>query len=141
MAGTKKTKWLAYTVGVGILPIGARLLANLLFNVEIEWFSATDFIAFGFVMHISILNELEHMSANKDWKTKMNFTSIGFVFVFGLLTLAQLTTEAVSTLLNANTLKYCSMIIAVVSFILAHSVFKRLSVQIEAPTSGEQPAC
>lgn len=128
MAGTKKTKWLAYTAGVGILPIGARLLANLLLNVDIEWFSATDFIAFGFVMHISILNEIEHISANENWKTKMNFTSIAFVFVFGLLTLAQLTTEAESTLLNANTLKYCSMIIAVVSFILAHSVLKRLSV-------------
>lgn len=106
-------------------------------NTDIDWFAATDFIAFGFVMHISILNELEHIQDNEDWKTKMNFTAIGFVFMFGLLTLAQLMLEAGSMLLNGNTLKYCTMIIAGISFILAHSVFKRISTEVTVSQPGE----
>lgn len=137
MGSTKKIKWLTYTVGVGILPIAARLLTNTLMSANIDWFAATDFIAFGFVMHISILNELEHIRDDEDWKTKMNFTAIGFVFMFGLLTLAQLMLEAGSTLLNGNTLKYCAMIIAAISFILAHSVFKRLSAEKPHSPVGE----
>lgn len=136
----KHIKWLAYTVGVGILPILARLLVNILSNDNetggIEWFATNDFIAFGFVMHISILNEIEHMHNDDNWKTINNFSSIGFVFFFGLLTLAHLLVEAGTANLNPNTLKLCSMTIAGISFILAHSVFKRLSAKSNVSSDG-----
>jgi hypothetical protein len=137
----KKIKWLTYTVGVGMLPILARLLVNFLSNNDangaIELFATNDFIAFGFVMHISILNEIEHMNEDDNWKTINNFSSIGFVFFFGLLTLAHLLVEGDNAKLNPDTLKYCSMTIAFISFILAHSVFKRLSAKSEVSTYGE----
>ncbi|MEZ9362771.1 hypothetical protein AB4175_23215 [Vibrio cyclitrophicus] len=136
MENNKKLKWLTYTVGVGILPLLARLLAGCLFENDLEWFATSDFIGFGFVMHISILNELEHMKEDGNWKTRNNFSSVSFVFMFGLLTLANLTVEAQPGLINPETLKTCSMIIAFISFLLAHSVFKRLSSESKALSNG-----
>ncbi|OCH05911.1 hypothetical protein A6D98_05975 [Aliivibrio fischeri] len=132
----KKIKWFAFTVLVGLLPIFARLLSNVFLD-NVALFSASDFIAFGFVMHISILNELEHMHDDDNWKSINNAGSIGFVFIYGLLTFALLMLEAGAVQMNAEKLKYCSMIMAVVSFILAYIVFDRLSTKSQTSSQGD----
>ncbi|EPW7001991.1 hypothetical protein ACWO06_001019 [Vibrio parahaemolyticus] len=135
-SSSKIVKWFTYTVIVGLLPILARLLSNMFLD-DVAWFAASDFIAFGFVMHISILNELEHMHEDDNWKSIQNGTSIGFVFIYGLLTFALLNIEAGAEQMNPDKLKYCSMIMSSVSFILAYIVFNRLSAKSQSSQLGE----
>jgi hypothetical protein len=80
MEENKKVKWLTYTVGVGFLPLVARLLSGLLFENELDLIATSDVIGFGLVMHISILNELEHMNADNNWRTINNSSSAAFIF-------------------------------------------------------------
>ncbi|WP_083190325.1 MULTISPECIES: hypothetical protein [unclassified Aliivibrio] len=132
----KKYKWFAYTVFIGLLPILARLITNLFLD-NIAWLSASDFIAFGFVMHISILNELEHMHDDDNWKSINNGASIGGVFIYGVFTLGLLIHETGATQIDAEMLKYCSMASSIISFILAYMVFDRLSAKSKDSSQGD----
>lgn len=127
-SSSKKVKWFTSTVVIGLLPILARLISNIILD-GVTFFTASDFIAFGFVMHISILNEIEHIHEDDNWKSIQHSTSIGFVFIYGLLTFALLIIEAGATQMNPEKLKYLSMFISSVSFILAYTVFNRLSAK------------
>ena len=67
----KKTKWLIYTVVFGLIPIISRLLVwGVTQHGTVSAFATSDFIAFGLILHISNINEIEHLSDdNKSWKT------------------------------------------------------------------------
>ncbi|AFJ43528.1 hypothetical protein [Francisella orientalis] len=69
--GNKKIKWLIYTVLVGLIPILSRLIVWLVTKKgSVSLFSPSDFVAFGLVLHISNINEIEHFSGiQKEWKT------------------------------------------------------------------------
>ena len=61
----KKIKWLIYTVLVGLIPILSRLLIWLVTKEgTVEMLNASDFVAFGLVLHISNINEIEHISSS-----------------------------------------------------------------------------
>ena len=76
----KKIKWFIYTVLVGMIPIISRLLITSIINKEdVTFFVATDFIALGLVLHISIINELEHLNNEVDWRTIQNGMSIVYI--------------------------------------------------------------
>lgn len=122
---------------IGLLPIFSRLVANC-FMDDIALFSPNDFIAFGFVMHISILNELEHLHDDENWKTINNGLSIGFVFIYGLLSFGAISVEVGANSSAQDKLKILSFIMSTVSFMLAYSVFNRLSARanFQAQTAG-----
>lgn len=83
-----KTKWLAYTVLVGLIPIISRVFVWITANSEsMQLLAAPDFVAFGLVLHISNINELEHISSeqNKGWKTIQNGISLTFVALYSVL--------------------------------------------------------
>lgn len=124
-----KSKWLAYTVLVGLIPILARLLVWLIVNSDIVLpFAATDFVAFGLVLHISNINELEHVSAqSKPWKTVQNGISVIFIALYSVLFAVILLAEKNPTLINANSLLACVVALAVTSFVLSLSVLHRLT--------------
>ena len=49
----------------------------------VEMLAPPDFIAFGLVLHISIINELEHLSpAHQTWKTVNNGISVIFIALY-----------------------------------------------------------
>ena len=124
-----KSKWLAYTVLVGLIPILARLLVWLIVNSDIVLpFAATDFVAFGLVLHISNINELEHVSAqSRPWKTVQNGISVIFIALYSVLFAVMLLAEKNPTLINANSLLACVVALAVTSFVLSLSVLHRLT--------------
>lgn len=68
------SKWLAYTFLVGLIPVLMRLLAWAVTTPDhVSPFAPQDLVAFGLVLHVSIINELEHNSReDKDWKTIQN---------------------------------------------------------------------
>ncbi len=57
----KKVKWLIYTVLVGLIPILSRFLVwGVTEPGIVSFITASDFIAFGLILHISNINEIEH---------------------------------------------------------------------------------
>ena len=83
----KKVKWLIYTVLVGLIPILIRLFIYFVINNNsIDLLSASDFISLGLVIHISIINEIEHFEySDTSWKTITNGMSIVFITIYSVL--------------------------------------------------------
>ncbi|MCS0179281.1 hypothetical protein NDI96_02555 [Vibrio alginolyticus] len=137
---SKLTKWLWYTVIIGLIPIGLRLFFCS-FMETVKPLNAADFIAVGFVLHISIFNELEHMSGDQTWKTMSNAGSIVAIFFYGALTCLLLMLESGVKGINVEHLTNSSMVLAACSFILCFVIFFRLSSKAKSEqheqTDGE----
>lgn len=123
---TARTKWLAYTVLVGLLPIFSRFLVWLVTKEgSIEPFSPQDFIAFGLVLHISNINEIEHLvGADRSWKTAQNGISACLIAIHGVLFCLTLIGGDV---IDRQAIMYCVAIIALASLGLSYSLFTRIS--------------
>ena len=127
----KKIKWLIYTVLVGFIPILSRLLVWLVTTNGIDLFAASDFVAFGLVLHISNINEIEHYTRDRSWKTAQNGISIAFIAFYSVL-FALTILGGNNSSIDIGTTKICAMILALVSFAISYSVYDRLSkVSIE----------
>jgi hypothetical protein len=133
--GNKKAKWLAYTVLVGITPILCRLISWLVTKQgTVEMFASSDFVALGLVLHISIINEIEHISdMDKEWKTIQNGLSILFIVAYGVLFTFTLLGDK---LVDISAMTKCTIALAALSFIISYSVFDRIS-KIPVQISGD----
>lgn len=93
------SRWFLYTVLCGAIPIVGRL--TIFWLVEDQIFSALnagDFIAYGLVLHIAMLNSLDgfHPSINR-WTTLVNGIAI-----FGIVIYAILFTLHTTPIFNGN---------------------------------------
>jgi hypothetical protein len=124
-----KSKWLAYTVLVGLIPLLTRGLVWATTKAgTVSPIAPTDLIAFGLVLHISIINELEHVSReNRAWKTCQNGASVLFIAVYGALSAVTLVADK-SSLVDVNVMLKSTLLLALVSFVLCLSVVHRLSM-------------
>ena len=124
-----RIKWIVYTVGVGLIPILCRMLIWFSSNSnDILAFSPSDFVAFGLILHISIINEIEHIvDENKNWKTIQNGTSLLFICVYSVLFALSVVSEGSPLLINFDTLKVCLTVLCAVSLLLSYAVYHRLS--------------
>jgi hypothetical protein len=124
--GNKKIKWLIYTVLVGLIPIFSRLIVWLVTKEgSVNLFSPSDFVAFGLVLHISNINEIEHFSTiERDWKTAQNGVSIAFIAFYSVLFALTLIGESI---VDINAITICTMILSIVSFLISYSVYDRVS--------------
>ena len=125
----KSAKWLIYTVLVGLIPILSRFFVWIATKSgAVELFNAADFVAFGLVLHISNINEIEHLSLdNKSWKTIQNGISIAFISFYSVLFALTLLSTQDNTYIEKNATKYCVMVLSAISFLLSFSVFHRVS--------------
>ncbi len=130
----KKITWLIYTVLVALLPIGIRLLLwTLLQDRSIELFNAGDFIAFGLILHIANINEIEHRhDSDKSWKTVHNGISIMFIIWYAILFTGYLVSEATTGIINTDATRFVAMATSVISFALSYSIYNRISKIPEA---------
>lgn len=124
-----KVKWLIYTVLVGLIPVVLRLLMwTISQHRTMAVFSASDFVAFGLVLHISNINEIEHFNDHeKLWKTVQNGTSIFLITVYSVLFASHLFGQANPGTINMNAIRIISMILSGVSFLLSLSVYDKIS--------------
>lgn len=61
--------WLIFTVLVGLLPIIARVITVNMFTLkDVVYISPVDIIVFGIVLHVSILNELNNLQKDNEWR-------------------------------------------------------------------------
>ena len=122
----KKTKWLIYTVLVGLIPILARLMVYFVTKEgSLDLLSASDFVAFGLVLHISNINEIEHYSEEEErWKTIQNGISILFIAFYSILLAINLIG---GDIIDVSSITVCTIILSVVSFGISYSVYDRVS--------------
>lgn len=80
-------KWILYTVLCGAIPIFGRLIIFSTANHgELSALNAGDFIAYGLVLHISMLNALESFWVKKSsWATTINGLSIFGIVLYAIL--------------------------------------------------------
>ncbi len=95
-------------------------------------FNASDFVAFGLILHISNINEIEHFNDHeKSWKTIQNGFSIAFISFYSVLFACYLLGQSNPSLINFESIKYLSMVLSFVSFLLSLSVYNRISKLVE----------
>lgn len=125
----KKAKWLTYTVLVGLIPIISRMFVWLVTQSDtVNLFVASDFIAFGLILHISNINEIEHIKkGNKSWKTIQNGISIVFIAVYSVFFALIMVSEGVPSFIDLKLVTICTASLAFISFLLSFSVFHRIS--------------
>ncbi|MFT6909482.1 MAG: hypothetical protein ACJAS1_006201 [Oleiphilaceae bacterium] len=125
----KKIKWLIYTVLVGLIPIISRFLVwGVTQAGTVSILAASDFIAFGLILHISNINEIEHLSdSDKSWKTIQNGTSILFIALYSVLFSLIMLSEGAPEFVDYQVIRISVIILAAVSFLISFSVFHRIS--------------
>lgn len=127
--GNRKVKWLIYTVLVGLIPIVSRVLIwGVTQPGTISILAASDFIAFGLILHISNINEIEHLgNGEKTWKTVQNGTSILFITLYSVLFSLIIISEGLPGFIDSKVIKMCVIALAIISFLISFSVFHRVS--------------
>jgi CRISPR/Cas system CMR-associated protein Cmr3 (group 5 of RAMP superfamily) len=125
----KKVKWLMYTVLVGFIPIFSRFLVwGVTEPGIVSIITASDFIAFGLILHISNINEIEHLSDDeKSWKTIQNGTSIAFIAFYSVLFAIIMVSEGVPSFIDTDVIEKCTIGLAAISLFISFSVFHRIS--------------
>lgn len=131
----KKTKWLIYTVIIGLIPFLIRSFICLLDNTSTfnYWLNETDFIIFGLILNLSNINELEDkVLVNKLWKTKnIGFSVVLIIILSAIFTIITYSEFKSNPDLNINTVKICSISLATVSFFVSYSIFNRINTIVD----------
>lgn len=124
----KKAKWFTYTVLVGLIPVASRFFIWLVTNGNTDLVNASDFIALGLVLHVSNINELEHVSKRSllSWKTAQNGISIAFIAFYSSFFCLTLLAEKVVIIDTFNVLMITAGM-AVVSLFLSYSIYHRIT--------------
>ena len=90
-------------------------------------------MAFGLILHISNINEIEHFSgADQEWKTSQNGISITFIAFYSVLFALTLVGEAI---VDVQAIKICTVALSAVSLLISYSVYDRIA-KAPNPTLG-----
>ena len=130
-----KIKWLIYTVLVGLIPVLSRALIWFISqNRTIDFFNASDFVAFGLVLHISNINQIEHFNnLEKSWKTIQNGLSIAFISFYSVLFACTLLGQSNPGLINVRAITGFSIGFSFVSFLMSFTVYDTISKREQEP--------
>ena len=124
-----KVKWLIYTVLVGLIPVILRALIWFISqNRTMDFFNAADFVAFGLILHISNINQIEHFKDRENsWKTIQNGASIAFISFYSVLFACSLLGQSNPGLINGSAITSLSIGLSCISFLISFSVYNRIS--------------
>jgi len=126
-----KTKWLLYTVLIGLVPFLVRLLIfSISKDVSVKYIlNEIDMITFGLVLNVSNITELE---GNTSLEPKAKTINIGVSVFLVIFFTAFLGISYVSDLPNVNifdkdAIKWLSLALSTGAFLFSYSIFKRLN--------------
>jgi len=126
-----KTKWLIYTVIIGLMPFLIRSFISIFDKTATleYWINETDFIGLGLVLNLSNINELEDKDfEDKIWKTKNIGLSVVYIVLFSsILAIVTYSDFKHSTDINKWAVKCCSILLSLVSFFFSYSIYNRLN--------------
>ena len=119
--------WLIWTVMMSSMPIFLKFLAWLISNNDtVKALEPSDIVIFGLILHVSIINELQHIDdeKSKSWKTVGLGLSIIFIILYSFLFGAPLFGQ---DSIETNTLLFISISLAVTSLFICIAVYKFVS--------------
>lgn len=124
-----RSKWFAYTLLIGIIPMLTRLLVwATTNNTLIEPVAAIDLIAFGLVLHASTINEVIRLpERNCEWKTLQIGLAILFVTLYGALYTLALIGDNLEGVVRTKNVLISSLVVAGISTLDSILVLDRLT--------------
>lgn len=126
-----KTKWLLYTVIIGLIPTIIRLFVFILSN-ERSWnflSSSIDFVFFGLVLNLTNLNELGNEKIDITWRTKFSgYSTIQIVIFSALLGMLYFSEQQETPLVNELVSFITSIMLGIVSFVVSYAIFSKLNL-------------
>jgi hypothetical protein len=123
-----KLKWLIYTVLVGLIPVGARLMVYIVSTKATDAFlwNETDLASFGLALNISNISALEHESKDNQWKTFVNGLSVLHLVIIAIVFALAFTKDIEPSIISVLRLKQAAFMLAFTSLILSYVVYDRL---------------
>lgn len=128
----KSLRWLGYTVGIAFLPILLRLLICFFTQdstIKINAYAIGDIILFSLIIQLSILTEIDNIADPKSslWRERNKILGILWLIALSFLLCLSLISEGGKELVNGTNLLICSIVIAVVNFIIGFRFFNYLN--------------
>ena len=130
----KRTKWLIYTVCVGLIPIIIRTLiywfSTNISSIEYV-FNETELITFGLILHLTNINELEDKgNIEGKWKTKNIGVCVIFIVILSVLLgfayLADQNPEGLKV--DRTKIKICAAVLDIITFLISIVIVSRLNI-------------
>lgn len=116
-----KSKWFTYTLLVGLLPISTRLVVWAAAQAgKVNVITASDFVTLGLVLHISVINEVEHVSRKaSSVKTILNGSSAFLIALYGALYAMAIIGEANRDFIDMGSMLKSSIALSSASLVLS----------------------
>jgi hypothetical protein len=122
-----KTKWLFYTIVLGLIPALARVLISLTATVSVPIVTAPDLTAFGLVLAITNINGLENETTlEPDWKTKSMGISLVTIVLLACLFVASILSDTAIEVFKKKAVLYTSAAAAIAATVHSYAVWERI---------------
>jgi phosphate/sulfate permease len=130
-----KTKWLIYTVLLGLAPMIGRFLIYAISTVPAKPVNVGDIIAFGLVLVITNINLLEHEEAvDHPWKTRSIGLSIVLAVLMGMMFSAMCFQDVHPTLVSERGIIILSTVLSLSCLLFSYSVIDRVAAVSRSKT-------
>ena len=126
----RKFNWLIYTALVGLAPAILRFFVWFVSrNPSADLLNAADLMIFGLVLHISVINELQHFSDDdqRSWKGLQILFSVAFIAFYSCLLTCHLIGEFNPGLIDNQAVVLLAAVLGLASFILSYNVYNRVT--------------
>ncbi len=132
ISNLKSLRWLGYTVGIAFLPILLRLLVCFFTqdsSISISVYAIGDIILFSLIIQLSILTEIDNVSDAETsvWRERGKIMGILWLIALSFLLCLSLISEGGKDLVNGTNLLVCSIVLAIVNFVLGFRFFNYLN--------------
>ena len=123
-----KSKWITYTLLVGLIPVLTRLLVWFVSTTDqIEPIAAIDLVTFGLVLTASVINEVEHLPAKeREWKSMQNGLAIASITLYGALYAMAVFGDKVDGVVDQDATLDVTILLASMSTLIALVNFRHL---------------
>ncbi|HET6230153.1 MAG TPA: hypothetical protein VFE05_08790 [Longimicrobiaceae bacterium] len=136
----QRTRWLIYTVVIGLIPLGIRALIYICARRATLDFALNegDLVAFGLVLSVTNINELEHArNVDPRWKTRCVGLSVVFIIIFGALLMAADTVALDDNLFDIRNLKIVLSVLCMAILAISHAINAQLALLEDRLTQPE----
>ncbi|CAH2755635.1 hypothetical protein BUAKA3JSW_00517 [Bacteroides uniformis] len=126
----RKTKWIIYTVLIGLMPFLIRLFVFML-SANREWgllFNPVDFIFLGLTLNLTNLNELNNEKLEPILKLKFEgYSVIQIILLSGILGILYFAEQSQKDILDKTIALVCAIAFCLLSFIFSNAIMNKLN--------------
>lgn len=126
----RKTKWIIYTVLIGLMPFLIRLFVFML-SANREWgllFNPVDFIFLGLTLNLTNLNELNNEKLEPILKLKFEgYSVIQIILLSGILGILYFAEQSQKDILDKTIALVCAIACCLLSFIFSNAIMNKLN--------------